>query len=744
MATPTRGKNRATITARFANYYGNVKSLLLGNELTGRRQTCEENPFNDSETQLTGFKQNKKENHLRPVTVDLCRSVNRDAHHTSEYEVPNLIVRRGQCFNINIDFNREFSADQDDISLKFVTGSRPAQSRGSVIPIQRVEQVQDGHWGFQMSGQKGSSITLTVSTASDAIIGRYELFIDTTHKGEHGEERWRHKHMDDIYMLFNPWHRGDSVFLAGDLDRAEYVLNETGRLWLGALEKHFVRPWYFGQFDYISLIAAISILDQSEIADRARSSPTTIARAVCRSLHHTDRDWGILYASWSGKYDDAVAPYAWAGSPSILEEFVRTRNGVKYGQCWTLAAVATTLLRTLGIPARCVTCYRAVHDSDYSGPVSTHWSTDMRPKTEMDDAIWNYHVWAEAWFDRTDLPSGYDGWQAIDPTPMECSEGVMICGPAPVSAILRGDLHIGFDTKYMFSELHGGRVHWQVDTEGNMEAFIGGRPVGGAISTKKVGAIAREDITSAYRYPEGSSELDKVVERAQKLCGWKYPELTITPKSDVEFQLEGGPDKRGDICITLRMRNTVGEGRIADVYIGAVSVFYTGVTAEELKRVATNVLLDPNTENTCTLELKCKDYIDKKNCDSHVTAYVMATIRETGQRFATVQSYCLDRPQLEIRTEGRAVKGQSFQVVVKVTNTLSVPLTEGVISVDGPGMVRASGVKLRKTVVSPGEEIRETVSLTPRRSGVKELVAVFHCRQICNVGAAAEIDVVKD
>ncbi|GFO27094.1 protein-glutamine gamma-glutamyltransferase k [Plakobranchus ocellatus] len=722
-----------------------MQSIHRGNELTGRRQTCQENPFNtDSETQLTGFKRDQKENHLKPINVDLCRSENREAHHTSEYEVPNLIVRRGQCFLINVEFSREFIADQDSISLKFVTGSRPAQSRGSVVPVSPVDHLVDGQWGFKMSGLKGSLMTLTVSTGSDAIIGRYEMFIDTAHSGQMGQERWRHKHMDDIFLLFNPWHKGDAVYLAQELERSEYVLNETGRLWLGALEKHFVRPWYFGQFDYISLIAAISILDQSEIADRARSNPVTVTRAVCRALNHTERDCGILYASWSGRYEDATAPYAWAGSPSILEEYVRTRKGVKYGQCWTLAAVATTILRTLGIPARCVTCYRAVHDSDYSGPINTHWSVDMRPKTDMDDAIWNYHVWAEAWFTRSDLPQGYDGWQATDPTPMECSEGVMTCGPAPVTAILRGDLHIGFETKYMFAELHGGRVHWQVDTEGNMEAFIGGRPVGGAISTKKVGAIAREDVTSAYRYPEGSSEQKEVVERASRLCGWKYPDLTVTAKEDIEFKLEGGPDKNGDIRITLRMRNTVGEGRIADVYMGALSVFYTGVTADELKRVTSNVLLDPKAENNCMLELKCADYIDKKDCDSHVTAYVMAKIRETGQRFATVQSYCLDRPQLEIKTEGRAVKGQSFNVVVKLTNTLSVPLTEGIISVDGPGMVRADGIKLRKASVSPGEEIRETVTLTARRPGVKELVAVFHCRQICNVGAAAEIDVVKD
>ena len=98
----------------------------------------------------------------------------------------------------------------------------------------------------------------------------------------------------------------------------------------------------------------------------------------------------------------------------------------------------------------------------------------------------------------------------------------------------------------------------------------------------------------------GSDEQKEVVERANKLCGWKYPALTITPKADVDFKLEGGPDKNGDFCITLRMRNTVGEGRIADVYIGALSVFYTGVTAEELKRVTSNVLLDPKT-GTCHL-----------------------------------------------------------------------------------------------------------------------------------------------
>lgn len=35
----------------------------------------------------------------------------------------------------------------------------------------------------------------------------------------------------------------------------------------------------------------------------------------------------------------------------------------------------------------------------------------------------NFHVWNDVWMKRPDLPCGYDGWQAIDATPQEPSEG---------------------------------------------------------------------------------------------------------------------------------------------------------------------------------------------------------------------------------------------------------------------------------------------------------------------------------
>ena len=57
-----------------------------------------------------------------------------------------------------------------------------------------------------------------------------------------------------------------------------------------------------------------------------------------------------MVGNWSGKYDDGVAPYAWTGSTAILEEFLKKRKGVKYGHCWTFAAIATTgLVYILGV-----------------------------------------------------------------------------------------------------------------------------------------------------------------------------------------------------------------------------------------------------------------------------------------------------------------------------------------------------------------------------------------------------------
>ena len=71
-------------------------------------------------------------------------------------------------------------------------------------------------------------------------------------------------------------------------------------------------------------------------------------------------------------------------------------------------------------------------------------------------------MWNEAWFKRPDLPDGNDGWQAVDATPQEVSDGVMKCGPSPVKAIKEGHVYLPHDTKFIFAEVNGDKVHWLV------------------------------------------------------------------------------------------------------------------------------------------------------------------------------------------------------------------------------------------------------------------------------------------
>ena len=46
--------------------------------------------------------------------------------------------------------------------------------------------------------------------------------------------------------------------------------------------------------------------------------------------------------------------------------------------------------------------------------------------------------------------------------------------------------------------------------------------------------------------------------------------------------------------------------------------------------------------------------------------------------------------------------------------------------------------------IAPGEEIRETVQMKPRRLGRKEIIASFHSKQICDITGVTEVDVTEE
>ena len=62
-------------------------------------------------------------------------------------------------------------------------------------------------------------------------------------------------------------------------------------------------------------------------------------------MNSDDSDGGVLVGLWSANeddYKDGTDPTAWSGSSAILEEFMETKKGIKYAQCWVFGGILTT------------------------------------------------------------------------------------------------------------------------------------------------------------------------------------------------------------------------------------------------------------------------------------------------------------------------------------------------------------------------------------------------------------------
>jgi len=72
----------------------------------------------------------------------------------------------------------------------------------------------------------------------------------------------------------------DAVYLEDEDLRREFVLNESGKVWMGSARRPEGKRWIFGQFDDVVLPAIMYLLELSRLSHADRGNAVHMVRAI--------------------------------------------------------------------------------------------------------------------------------------------------------------------------------------------------------------------------------------------------------------------------------------------------------------------------------------------------------------------------------------------------------------------------------------------------------------------------------
>ncbi|KAA0722821.1 Coagulation factor XIII A chain [Triplophysa tibetana] len=672
--------------------------------------------------------------------VDVLKSPqeeNKRGHHTHLYSSDFLIVRRAQEFQIKITFDRPYKPTEDKFAVEFIMGSSPQYSKATYIPVFPNEE-RKSVWRGRIIETNDNVVTMGIIPSPECIVGKYMIYIGVV--TPYGIRRTRRDPSKDVYILFNPWSQADAVFLDDEEEREECVMNELGIIYHGAHDDVSERAWNFGQFEYGVLDACLFILDKAEMPLSNRGDVVKVARVASAMLNSRD-DYGVLVGNWSGDYMDGVPPTSWTGSVEILLDYINSKGTpVCYAQCWVYAAVFNTFLRCLGIPGRVVTNFFSAHDND--GNLKMDIILDENGKVDRDrtkDSIWNYHCWNECYMVRPDLPAGFGGWQVVDATPQETSDGMYRCGPASVAAIKHGQICFPFDAPFVFAEVNSDVVFYRRQKDGTLEPVrVNQTHVGRMVLTKAVLHDGRRDITSDYKFPEGTPEERQVLEKAEAF-GCQREKSSI-PDCDVDVEIPIVEVRVGDkFDLILRFNNRSDQQRTADVYISGTVVYYTGVPSSEIVYKTLKVKLEPQQSKEEKVSVRSEDYMHKLVEQGNINIITTGKVKQTGQIITAMKLIHTHKPKLIVKVTGSPRVSEEMYVTLEFTNPFQFNLENVDVRMEGSGILPFK--HKHYSLIAPGTSITWTEAFSPRRAGSTKLMASLDCAALRYVYGEAELTV---
>uniref|UniRef100_A0A3B3C8L5 Transglutaminase 2, like n=1 Tax=Oryzias melastigma TaxID=30732 RepID=A0A3B3C8L5_ORYME len=664
-------------------------------------------------------------NHCLTSDVDLRSRENNSSHRTKEIDRDRLIVRRGQPFSIAVQIC-DSELQKGHLELVLHLGKRDEV----VIKVQR-QRSNAGHWWFSQQALQ-DEVMLTLHSPPAAIVGQYRLAVLVMSPNGHIVRK-----IEGIsfHLLFNPWNQDDAVYLPDETQLQEYLMNEDGIIYSGTAEYISSISWNYGQFEDNIMDICFEVLDNSrealknsEMDMERRSDPVYISRmitAMVTPLKPKPRDEA---------HTTSVERFKWTGSVPILRQWSSSgARAVKYGQCWVFAGVACTVLRCLGIPTRLVTNFCSAHDVDGNLCVDLVDTFNSRK-----DSYWNFHCWVESWMRRHDLPKGNNGWQILDPTPQERSDGVFCCGPCPVTAIKEGNLQVKYDAPFIFAEVNADITHWRVLPDGQRQKVSPS-----TVRSASHCASTQPNFLKLFCiiFTIGSNEERAVFEKAGRRVTQSTNEIAEPPRLQLLIK-HAKPVFGSDFDVIAEVRNNGDEDAHIQLMVLATAVTYNSLHQGECKSQTIRVKVAAHAGHREVLRLRYKDYATCASEHHLIRVKAFAEAQGQNQPFMTMTDIPLSVPELLVQLQGKAVVQQQVTANISFTNPLPAPLKGGVFTVEGAGLLSAAPIHVEGEIF-PGQKVEIRFSFSPVRTGVRKLLVDFDSDRLKDVKGTATVVVRK-
>ncbi|KAG7229550.1 hypothetical protein INR49_031974 [Caranx melampygus] len=625
--------------------------------------------------------------------LDLQSKTNNTEHRTSEISVDELIVRRGQPFTVTLHLTEAFKPDLHHLKITVETGEFPSEERGTKSCFGIPDNVRRSPLAkavWKAELQRNQQRAMILIITPPADTPIGEYKLSLKHKQE--------ELLVKIAVLFNPWCPDDWVFLPDERERAEYFEPDMVKICLKLLDvnrKHLLDP-----ADDVS----------------ARCNPIYVGRVVSTMINSAD-DSGVLQGNWGNSF---------------------------------------AVMRLLGIPCRVISNFQSAHDNNENLIIDVYHADYGVREKESRDSIWNYHVWVEGWMRRPDLSADgkYDGWQVLDPTPQERSDGVYCCGPAPLAAILEGETNLKYDVPFVFAEVNADCVDWwSLKADGSkVKIFSDTRRVGQNISTKALNSNKRQDITHTYKHTEGT-EKERITfgnAVARLTNGGNHgengneggPDETLSvPPVTMRFEEVSKPVNGKDVSLKLVLTSKSREARPLLISISVQAMKYNGRPAFNIQKELKEETLLPGKELVIPVLIPFSVY--HRHMVLHDSMKISALVMDKNNlanTYLAEDDIVLQYPPISLTMASQIRVGREARAEVVFRNPIDETLTGCTANLTGSGLISREP-QFRLPDLRKNQQLRIQFSFFPYKTGVKTMVVNFDCSAFKNIKASSTVTV---